>query len=122
MAVGKSLRYQRAIGDVVRRSLQNVLHVPKHNWFEVVTQHSVDQMPFDRNYLGIHRTDDCVFIQITLGNGHSLELKKRFYKAVSDGLHEAVEIRQEDVFISLVEVSEENWSLGYEYGSEIGLR
>jgi hypothetical protein len=51
MVVGKSLQYQRAVGDVVRRSLQNVLDVPKHNWFEVITEHSVEQMPFDRNYL-----------------------------------------------------------------------
>ncbi|WP_206662765.1 tautomerase family protein [Granulicella sibirica] len=111
MVVGKSTQYQRAVGEVVRRSLLNVLKVPKHNWFETINVHSVDQMPFDRNYLGIHRTDDCVFIQITLGVRIGLELKKRFYKAVADGLHRSIEIKREDVFINLVEVPEENWSL-----------
>lgn len=114
MVVGKPLQYQRAVGDVVRRSLLNVFDFPKHNWFEVISEHSVEQMPFDRNYLGIRRTDDCVFIQVTLGSGHSLEFKKRFYKAVADGLHESVKLRREDVFINLVEVPEHNWSLGHD--------
>jgi 4-oxalocrotonate tautomerase len=67
-------------------------------------------MPFARDYLGIHRTDDCVFIQITLESGHRLELKKRFYRAIADGLHHSVKLRREDVFINLVEVPTENWS------------
>jgi 4-oxalocrotonate tautomerase len=112
MVLGKPLRYQRDVGFVVRSSLLDVLNVPKHNWFEVIREYSVDQMPFDRNYLGIHRTNDCVFIQVTLGCGHSIELKKRFYKAVVDGLRKTVKIRPGDIFISLVEVPEENWSPG----------
>ena len=69
-------------------------------------------MQFDRDYLGVHRSDDCVFLQITLNSGRTLEMKQRFYKAVADGLHEALKVRREDVFINLVEVAKENWSFG----------
>jgi phenylpyruvate tautomerase PptA (4-oxalocrotonate tautomerase family) len=31
---------------------------------------------------------------------------------VADGLHEALKVRREDVFINLVEVAKENWSFG----------
>jgi phenylpyruvate tautomerase PptA (4-oxalocrotonate tautomerase family) len=67
---------------------------------------------FDRNYLGVHRSDDCVFIQITLNSGRTVEAKQRFYKAIADGLHEVLKLRREDVFINLVEVGKENWSFG----------
>jgi phenylpyruvate tautomerase PptA (4-oxalocrotonate tautomerase family) len=39
-------------------------------------------------------------------------MKKAFYKAVADGLHERPRLRREDVFINLVEVKKENWSFG----------
>jgi phenylpyruvate tautomerase PptA (4-oxalocrotonate tautomerase family) len=122
MIVGKPSQYKRAVGDVVRRSLLTVLDVPKADWFEVIREHSVEQMPFARNYLGIDRTDDCVFIQVTLGSGHGLELKRRFYRAIADGLHQSVKMRREDVFINLVEVPVENWWLGHESGSRSSLR
>jgi 4-oxalocrotonate tautomerase len=69
-------------------------------------------LQFDRDYLGIHRSDDCIFLQITLNSGRTVEMKQRFYKAVAVGLHEHVKVRREDVLINLVEVPKENWSFG----------
>jgi 4-oxalocrotonate tautomerase len=66
----------------------------------------------DDSYLGITRTKDCVFIQLTLNAGRSLEQKKGFYKAVADGLNERLGVRREDVLINLVEVAKEKWSFG----------
>ena len=62
--------------------------------------------------LGIQRSRDCIFIQLTLNEGRAVEQKQRFYKAVADGLHQRLALRREDVFISLVEVTKENWSFG----------
>ena len=69
-------------------------------------------LQFDRDYLGIHRTDDCIFLQITLNSGRTVEMKQRFYKAVADGLHQSLKVRKEDILINLVEVPKENWSFG----------
>ncbi|WP_439333785.1 tautomerase family protein [Stenotrophomonas maltophilia] len=41
-----------------------------------------------------------------------MEMKKAFYAAVANGLHDKLKLRREDVFISLVEVRKENWSFG----------
>jgi 4-oxalocrotonate tautomerase len=70
------------------------------------------QVCIDPNYLGIHRSDSCVFIRITLNSGRTVEQKQQFYQAVADGLHKTVGLRREDVFINLVEVPKENWSFG----------
>jgi phenylpyruvate tautomerase PptA (4-oxalocrotonate tautomerase family) len=53
---------------------------------------------------------DCVFIQLMLNAGRTVDQKRAFYKAIADGLHERLRLRREDVVINMVEVSKENWS------------
>jgi 4-oxalocrotonate tautomerase len=109
---GKSEQYRTQVGDILYQTLVDVLNVPEHDRFQVITEHTKTSLPFDREYLGIHRSDDCIFFQITLNSGRSTELKQRFYKALADHLHEGVKIRKEDVLINFVEVPKENWSFG----------
>jgi 4-oxalocrotonate tautomerase len=39
-------------------------------------------------------------------------MKRAFYAAVANGLHQRLGLRREDVFINLVEVRKEDWSFG----------
>ena len=109
---GKTPEYRKQLGEIVYRAMIEALGVPKDDRFEIIAEHSKDDLQFDRDYLGIHRSDDCIFLQITLNGGRAVELKQRFYKAVANGLHDKLKLRREDVFISLVEVPKENWSFG----------
>jgi 4-oxalocrotonate tautomerase len=109
---GKPEQYRSKVADIVYQTLVDVLNVPEHDRFHVITEHTKAGQPFDREYLGIHRSDACIFFQITLNSGRSTELKQRFYKTLADRLHEEVGLRKEDVFINLVEVPKENWSFG----------
>jgi phenylpyruvate tautomerase PptA (4-oxalocrotonate tautomerase family) len=109
---GKTAEYRAQVGEIVYRVMLDVLNVPKDDRFQIITEHPGNGLSFDRDYLGIHRTDDCIFIQITLNAGRTVETKQRFYKAVAAGLHEELKLRPEDVFINLVEVKKEDWSFG----------
>jgi 4-oxalocrotonate tautomerase len=109
---GKTTEYRAQIGEIVYRAMRETLNVPEKDRFQVITEKSKDGLLFDREYLGIHRTDDCIFIQVTLNGGRTVEMKKNFYKAVADGLHGALKVRREDVLINLVEVDKVNWSFG----------
>jgi len=109
---GKSAEYRRAIGGVVYEAMVDVLKAPKDDRFQVIAEYPADALIADENYLGIRRTQDCVFIQLTLNAGRSVEQKKAFYKAVADALHVRLGLRPEDVFINLIEVQKENWSFG----------
>ena len=109
---GKSPEYRAQIGQIVYQALLDVFGVPQNDRFQVFVEHPKSGLQFDRDYLGVHRSDDCVFLQITLNSGRTVDMKQRFYKTVADGLHEALQLRREDVFISLVEVPKENWSFG----------
>lgn len=109
---GKSPEYRAQVGEIVYQAMLDVLGVPKNDRFQVIAEHSRDGLQFDREYLGVHRSDDCIFLQITLNSGRTTEIKQRFYKAVVDGLHQSLQLRREDVLINLVEVPKENWSFG----------
>jgi 4-oxalocrotonate tautomerase len=109
---GKTPEYRLQVGEIVYQALLDVLGAPKNDRFQLITEHPKAGLQFDRDYLGVHRSDDCIFLQITLNSGRTVEMKQRFYQAVADGLHESLKLRREDVFISLVEVSKENWSFG----------
>ena len=109
---GKPREYGRTVADVVYEAMIARLNAPKDDRFQVVTEHTPATLFIDPNYLGIERSSEALIIQLTLNEGRTVEVKKAFYKAVVDGLHERVGLRREDVFINLVEVKKENWSFG----------
>jgi 4-oxalocrotonate tautomerase len=112
LAAGQSAEYRRTVGGVVYDAMIEVLKVPEGDRFQVITEHPAENFVFDPDYLGIKRSPACVFIQITLLAGRTVEQKTAFYKAVADGLHQRLSMRREDVLINLVEVARENWSFG----------
>jgi 4-oxalocrotonate tautomerase len=111
LAYGKTPDQRRRIGDVVYEALLSI-NAPKDDRFQVITEHAPGDLILDPTYLGIVRSPDCLFIQITLNEGRSLDQKRGLYKSIADGLHDQLEMRREDVCINLVEVKKENWSYG----------
>ena len=109
---GKSPEYRAQVGEVIYQAMVESINVPINDRFQVITEHAKSDIPFDPDYLGIHRSDDCIFIQITLSAGRTVEMKQRLYKAIVEGLNQKLHFRKEDVFINLVEVAKENWSFG----------
>jgi 4-oxalocrotonate tautomerase len=112
LATGKSADYRKTIGEVVYQAMVETLKAPKDDRFQIITEHTADDFIVDPNYLGIQRSSDCVIIQLTLNEGRTVDQKRAFYKAVAMGLHQHLNLRPQDVFISLVEVKKENWSFG----------
>ena len=108
---GKDAAYLKEIGRVVYEALLSV-GVPKDDRFQIIHQHESSEFIFDPDYLGVHRTQELVIIQITWNEGRSTEQKKSLFKAIAQGLHTAIGLRTEDVFVNLVEVKKENWSFG----------
>jgi phenylpyruvate tautomerase PptA (4-oxalocrotonate tautomerase family) len=108
---GKDAPYRQDIGRAVYEALDSV-GVPKNDRFQVVGEYEAVDFLFDPDYLGIHRSDDLVMIQITLNEGRTVGQKKALYKAIVDGPAAKPGIRPEDVLINLIEVKKENWSRG----------
>lgn len=109
---GKTAGYREAIADGVHKAMVETIGIPLTDRFQAITEHEKGGMISDPTYLNIQRTDDVVFIQITLNSGRSIEMKKALYAGIVRYLAESPGIRPQDVLINLVEVPKENWSFG----------
>ncbi len=112
LRTGKTEAYRQAIFDSVYRALRETFNVPEDDQFMTITQHEAADFRYGKSYLGVARSDDLVFIQITANNTRTLEQKKALFARTAELLGESPGIRPEDVFVNLVEVAKENWSLG----------
>lgn len=102
-----------AIGDVIYEAMVSIASVPEHDKFQIVHRHAADELVYPaEGYLGITYSKNIVFIQITWNEGRTIDVKKAFYKAVAEGIHERTGLRQEDIWISLLDTKRENWSFG----------
>jgi 4-oxalocrotonate tautomerase len=112
LRAGKPEAYRQAIFDGVYRALRDEFNVPEDNAFMTIREHEAANFRYGASFMGIERSDDLVFIQITANNTRSVEQKKALFRRIADLLGESPGLRPEDVFVSLVEVDKANWSLG----------
>ena len=109
---GKPASYRRKVGDAVHQAMVETIDVPAKDRFQLITEHDPEDFVYDREYLGITRSRDLVIIDITMSFGRSLGLKRALDRTITERLAAAVQLRPEDVLITLVETARENWSFG----------
>ncbi|WP_374544539.1 tautomerase family protein [Rhodoblastus sp.] len=113
LRAGKPEAYRQAIFDGLYRAMRETFSVPEGDQFMSITEHDAANFRYGASYLGLARSDDLVLIQITANNTRTMEQKKALFRRIAALLGESPGLRPEDVFVSLVEVAKENWSLGH---------
>jgi len=109
---GASPEYRKAIADGVHRAMVEAIAIPPDDRFQVITEHPPEALIYDSQYLGVHRSDRIVFVQITLSSGRKPQQKRKLYKRMAEILAESPGLPPQDLLINLVETSWENWSFG----------
>jgi len=109
---GRSSEQLHAISDGVHRAMVEAIGVPALDRFQVLEEHAPGRLISDPEYLGVRRSADAVFIQITLNTGRTLDQKRALYAAIARNLTASPGVRTEDILVNLVEVVKENWSFG----------
>ena len=112
MRAGKPEAYRQAVFDSLYRALQEALGVPDDDQFMTITEHAPGNFRYGASYLGIARSDDLLYIQITVFNTRTPEQKKALFQCLVQALGESPGIRPEDVFVTILDAPKENWSLG----------
>ena len=65
------------------------------------------------NAFGVARSDDLVYIQITVFDTRTAEQKKALFRRIAQLLGDRPGIRPEDVFVNVLDSAKENWSVGH---------
>lgn len=110
---GKPLAYRQALMEQVYQALRDTYNVPEDDRFILLSEHDEAHFSYGRHYLDVARSDELVIIQLTVSNTRGRAQKKALYRRLVERLVEHPGLRPEDVFINLVEVLPENWSMGH---------
>ncbi len=109
---GKSPEFRSTLMEQIYLALRETMAIPEHDRFATITELEPGNFNNSGNYGGIERSDEIVFIQITLNAGRTVEQKKALYAEIAKRLKADPGIRPEDIVINLIEVASEDWSLG----------
>jgi 4-oxalocrotonate tautomerase len=113
LRAGKPEDYRQAIFDSLYRAMRETLDVPEDDQFMTIREHDAANFRFGASCFGITRSDDVVFIQITVFNTRTAEQKKALFRRTAELLGESPGIRPENVFVNVLEAAKENWSVGH---------
>ena len=108
---GRPEAYRQAIFDSLYRAMRESLNVPEDDQFMTITEHDAANFRYGAAY-GIARSDDLVFIRITVFNTRTADQKKALFRRIAELLGESPGIRPEDVFVNIADAPMENWSVG----------
>lgn len=109
---GKSREYVRAIGDGVHQALIGAYGIPPSDRFQLVHHHDRDDLVYDADYLGIHRSDDVVFINIVASRGRTTAQKQTLFRLIADNLARDPGLKPEDVLVVMSPNDRDDWSFG----------
>jgi hypothetical protein len=64
---GKSRDYIGSIADRVHQALHEAYNAPIDDRFQLIQQYETEDLIYDANYLGIHRSNDIVIVHVVAG-------------------------------------------------------
>jgi len=117
---GTTAAYRRAIADGIHQAMMDAMQIPADDRFQLVYEHSPENMIQDRMFFGIERSEKSIFIQIVV-NHRDVSQKMKVYELIVGNLGKDPGLRKEDIFIGIVEVARENWWAFARYVSADGI-
>jgi phenylpyruvate tautomerase PptA (4-oxalocrotonate tautomerase family) len=112
LRAGKPDTYRQAIFDSLYRAMCETLDVPEGDEFMTISEHDATNFRYGAAF-GVARSDDLVYIQITVFNSRTAEQKKALFRRIAELLGKSPGIRPEDVFVNVIDAAKENWSVGH---------
>ena len=112
LRAGKPEAYRQAIFNSLYRAMREALNVPEDDQFMTITEHDAANFRYG-NAFGVTRSDDLVYIQITVFDTRTAEQKKALFRRIAQLLGDSPGIRPEDVFVNVLDAAKENWSVGH---------
>ena len=108
---GRTPAELRALADTVQEVMLDVFAAPERDRYQVIHQHEPVEIIAEDTGLDLDRSDGVVVIQVT-HQGRGREQKEALYAALADRLAERGQVRPQDLIVSLVENTAEDWSFG----------
>ncbi len=101
----------RALLDAAHEAVVEALGIPVRDRYQILNERKPSQMIVEDTGLGIERTDDVVFVQMT-SRPRTQAQKQKLYTLLTEKLQARCGIAPSDVVVSCVVNGDEDWSFG----------
>jgi 4-oxalocrotonate tautomerase family enzyme len=98
------------LGRAVHEALVDAIGIPADDLFQVLTSNGTFR--YDPQYLGVHRDDGLVFVDITMRSGRTDEQKKTLYAKIAELAGKYADTEPRNVFVTIHENHLSDWSFG----------
>jgi phenylpyruvate tautomerase PptA (4-oxalocrotonate tautomerase family) len=111
---GRSRDQIRALLDSAQAAMLEAFETPERDRYQLVTEHSPDEMIIQDNGLGIERSDDMVVIRLVSRRGKKTRAQKeKLYELLVRNLKRDCGLEPADLMVVITENESEDWSVGY---------
>ncbi|ROZ86289.1 tautomerase family protein [Gordonia sp. OPL2] len=101
----------RELADAVQTVMLDHFDAPDRDRYQLITEHRPGHIIAEDTGLGFERTDDIVVIQI-YQQGRTVTHKQAAYRSLATELDARGLVRPDDLIISVVPNTKEDWSFG----------
>lgn len=101
----------RALLDAAHEAMVETFEVPESDRYQSLTQHYPGELILRDTGLGYTRSDRAVLLTV-ISRPRTKAQKLAFYSLLARRLKEACGLSPDDLMVSLVENSDEDWSFG----------
>ncbi len=108
---GRSDAELNAMLDAAHRAMLAAFKVPERDRYQIVNEYKPSRMIVQDTGLGIPRSDKVVVVQV-VSRPRGKEAKQNFYRLLVEELEKSCGISPNDVMVSIVENTDEDWSFG----------
>lgn len=109
---GTPVQTKEAIVQGIHQALIDGIGMPSDELFNQVMEYTAEDMYYDRQFNGIHRSDNFVVVEITMRRGRSDAMKKTLYACIAANLERMAGVSPRDVFVFTHENDYSDWSVG----------
>ena len=109
---GRSPSELQTLLDAAHEAMLAAFQVPPGDRYQIVHEHPEEHMLVEDTGLGILRTKSRVVLQVTT-RPRGREMKEAFYRLLCEHLRERCGISPEDVVVSMITNTDEDWSFGH---------
>lgn len=111
LSEGKSDTYLKALSDGIHEALLETWGIPQDDRFQIIHEKKLSHFMIDKKMWGVIRSNDVVVLHITT-SPRTTNMKLDLYRRLPEILQQKVQLRPEDVFVSIVTNQREDWSFG----------
>lgn len=109
---GRSDAELQALLDAAHSAMLAAFKVPEGDRYQIVHEHKPSRMIVEDTGLGIARTRNVVFLQVTTRPRPRAQ-KELFYRLLVEELQARCGVAPSDVVVSMVSNTDEDWSFGH---------